>query len=178
MLQIDHRESNDVDIFLPDPQLLQFLDPQKRDFRFEIQPDDYRGDGVRSLKLAFNDIGQVDFIVAGALTVTPTAEANVDGQIVLLETIPEIITKKIYHRASTLQARDIFDIAAAAEQNSKPLIDNLRKYQDHVAQALVTISKLNADFVNRTIEQLTIKDRYKGVAKKALERSKELLRAV
>ena len=26
MLQIDHRESDDVDIFLPDPQLLPFLD--------------------------------------------------------------------------------------------------------------------------------------------------------
>jgi hypothetical protein len=66
MLRIDHRESNDIDIFLPDPQLLQFLDPQKWDFQFEIQPDDYRSDGARSLKLAFNDVGQIDFIVAGA----------------------------------------------------------------------------------------------------------------
>jgi len=32
MLQIDHRESHDVDFFLRDPQLLPFLDPQKRDF--------------------------------------------------------------------------------------------------------------------------------------------------
>jgi hypothetical protein len=28
MLQIDHRESHDVDIFLTDPQLLASLDPQ------------------------------------------------------------------------------------------------------------------------------------------------------
>lgn len=27
ILQINHRESHDVDIFLPDPQLLAFLDP-------------------------------------------------------------------------------------------------------------------------------------------------------
>jgi len=45
MLQIDHRESQDVDIFLSDPQLLPYLDPQKRDFRFEIWPTDYDGDG-------------------------------------------------------------------------------------------------------------------------------------
>jgi hypothetical protein len=38
MLQIDHRESRDVDIFLPDPQLLPFLDPQKHDFRLELIP--------------------------------------------------------------------------------------------------------------------------------------------
>src|SRR5262249_800083 len=29
MPQINHRESRDIDIFLPDPQLLPFLDPQK-----------------------------------------------------------------------------------------------------------------------------------------------------
>jgi len=43
MLQIDHRESHDVDIFLFDPQLLPFLDPQKHDFTFEIRPTDYKG---------------------------------------------------------------------------------------------------------------------------------------
>jgi hypothetical protein len=62
MLQIDHRESHDVDIFLRDPQLLGFLDPQKHDFQFEIQPADYTGDGAMSLKLVF-DMGQIDFIV-------------------------------------------------------------------------------------------------------------------
>jgi len=41
MLRINHRESRDIDIFLSDPQVLAFLDPQKRDFQFEIQPDAY-----------------------------------------------------------------------------------------------------------------------------------------
>lgn len=45
MLQINHRESDDVDIFLQDAQLLSFLDPQKRDFDFEIGPSDYKGAG-------------------------------------------------------------------------------------------------------------------------------------
>ena len=49
MLQIDHRESHDVDIFLNDPQLLPLLDPQKRDFQFEILPSGYNGDGARFL---------------------------------------------------------------------------------------------------------------------------------
>jgi hypothetical protein len=53
MLQIDHRESNDVDIFLQDAQLLPFLDPQKRDFDFESPPSDYNGDGSGFLKLGF-----------------------------------------------------------------------------------------------------------------------------
>jgi Nucleotidyl transferase AbiEii toxin, Type IV TA system len=176
MLQIDHRESNDVDIFLPDAQLLQFLDPQKRDFQFEIQPDDYRGDGVRSMKFAFNRIGQIDFIVASPLTLPSATEANVDGRTVQLETIPEIITKKIYHRGASLQSRDIFDIAAAAEQDAASLIASLKLYPSQVTQAMTTLNKLNAEFVNRAIQQLAIKDRYGGVAKRALETTKEVLR--
>lgn len=177
-LRIDHRESNDIDIFLPDPRLLQFLDPQKRDFQFEIQPDDYRSDGARSLKLAFNDVGQIDFIVAGALTASPATEAKVDGRIVLLETIPEIITKKIYHRASSIQSRDVFDIAAAAEQHAELLIESLRTYPGHAKQALATINRLNPDFVEHAIQQLAIKDKYKDVAKSAIEKAEEILRAV
>ena len=179
MLQIDHRESRDIDIFLLDPQLLSFLDPQKHDFEFETQPDECRGDGVRSLKLAFRNIGEIDFIVAGPLTNTPTTEMNVDDQIILLETIPEIITKKIFHRASSMQPRDIFDIAAAAEQYADPLIDSLRMYRDHVAEALAAIRNLNAEFVRSAIqEKLAIKEKYTELAKTALERSKELLSAI
>lgn len=176
MLRIDHRESNDVDIFLPDAQMLQFLDPEKWDFQFEIQPDDCRSDGVRSLKFAFDHIGQIDFIVARALTLPPTTEANVDGQTVQLETITEIITKKIYHRASSLQSRDVFDIAAAAEQHAESLIASLKLYPDQVAQAITTLSKVNPEFVDRAIQQLAIKGRYAYIAKTALERSKEVLR--
>jgi hypothetical protein len=91
MLQIDHRESRDVDIFLDNPQVLGFLNPGTRDFKFEIQLTDYRGDGAGSLKLVF---GEMDFIVAGAMTSSPTTQTTVEGEAVLLESIPEIITKK------------------------------------------------------------------------------------
>ena len=66
MLQVGHRESHDVDIFLADAQFLPFLDPKLHDFEFEIRPSDYGGDGTGSLKLAFEGIGEVDFIVAHA----------------------------------------------------------------------------------------------------------------
>jgi len=35
MIQIGHRESHDVDIFLDDPQPLGFIDPSKNSLRFE-----------------------------------------------------------------------------------------------------------------------------------------------
>jgi hypothetical protein len=95
MLQIDHRESRDIDIFLSDPQLLPFLDPQKHDFEFEVQPPDYEGDGSSFLKFAFKDIGEIDFILGHAMTLSPTTQVTIEGETTLLETIPEIIAKKI-----------------------------------------------------------------------------------
>lgn len=134
MLQINHRESRDVDFFLDDPQLLGFLDPRTHSFEFEIQPTDYQGDGTGSLKLVFGEIGEIDFIVAGAKTSSPTIQHTVEGESVLLETIPEIITKKICHRGASIVPRDIFDIAAGADQHEDSIIQELRNYRNEVTR--------------------------------------------
>jgi hypothetical protein len=178
MLQIDHRESQDVDIFLSDPQLLPYLDPQKRDFRFEIWPTDYDGDGSSFQKFAFEDIGEIDFIVGRAMTPSPTTQTTIEGETTLLETIPEIISKKIYYRGSSIRPRDIFDIAAAGERHADLVIDALRSYRAEVQAALKAIDRLNPDFVNSAIAQLYIKDKFRSVAKTALKQAKELLGAV
>lgn len=119
MLQIDHRISHDVDIFLADPQVLPFLDPQNHDFNFEIRPADYKGDGARLLKLGF-EFGQIDFIVAPSLTSSPAMQATVEGEMVLLETIPEIIAKKIYHRGASIAPRDILTSRRPANCTRNP----------------------------------------------------------
>ena len=178
MLQIDHRESHDVDIFLADPQLLPFLDPEKHDFKFEIWPAGYEGDGASFQKLAFKDIGEIDFIVGQAMTSSPTKQALIEGESVLLETLPEIITKKIHRRGTSIKPRDIFDVAAAGEQHADSIIAELRNYRDEVAATLIALDKLNPEFVDNAIAQLAIKDRYRSFAGKALERAKEILRSV
>jgi hypothetical protein len=150
MLQIGHRESRDVDIFLSDPQLLSFLNPETHDFRFEIRPDACIPDGTRSLKLVFS-IGEIDFIVAPSLTSNPIRTENVGGIDVALETIPEIIAKKIYYRGGNLKPRDIFDIAAAGKNGAEALVVALRDYRENVQQALAAIRKLNPGFVNTAI---------------------------
>jgi hypothetical protein len=106
MLQIDHRESRDVDIFLSDPQLLGFLNPKTHDFVFEIRPTGYVTDGSTSLKWVFENIGEIDFIVGHLMTSAPTKRTTIEGISVELETIPEIITKKIYYRGSSIKPRD------------------------------------------------------------------------
>jgi len=178
MLQIDHRESHDVDIFLSDPQLLALLDPQKRDFQFEIQPAGYEGDGSSFQRFAFKNVGEIDFIVGHVMTTSPTIQAVIEDEAILLETIPEIITKKIYYRGSSIKPRDIFDIAAAGEQHADSVIEALRPYRKEVEVTRMTIDKLNPDFVNSAIAQLSIKDKFRSIAKTALQQTKELLRAV
>lgn len=173
MLQIDHRISYDVDIFLAAPQVLPFLDPQKHDFHFEVGPADYKGDGVRLMKLGF-EFGEIDFIVAPSLTSSPTTRATVEGEM----TIPEIIAKKIYHRGDSIAPRDIFDIAAASEKHAESIIKELASYRDSVTSTLAAIDRLKPDFVSAVINQLSIKDPYKPIANVALERTKDLLRAV
>ena len=178
MLQIDHRESRDVDIFLPDAQQLPFLNPQTHEFEFEISPTGYDADGTRSLKLVFGTVGEIDFIVAPTLTSSPTVLGTVDGELIVLETVPEIIVKKIFHRGASLTARDFFDIAAAGEQYEDLLIKELRNYPDQVAQTLVRAENLNMDFMTKAILQLEMKAPYKRIATSAVERSKQILRAV
>jgi hypothetical protein len=101
-----------------------------------------------------------------------------EGEAVLLETVPEIIAKKIYHRAASIKPRDIVDLAAAGEQYRESIIRKLQNYREEATQALSTIDKLNVDFVNGAIAELAIKNRYKEIAKAAIPRSKEILRAV
>lgn len=84
MLQIDHRESHDVDLFLDDPQLLPYLDPQKQDFKFETAPTGYGGDGTGFLKITFEK-GEIDFIVGQQMTKNPTQVVEIEGVQTLLK---------------------------------------------------------------------------------------------
>lgn len=102
MLQIDHRESFDVDIFLDDPQLLPYPVPEDTGYALDINPDGYESDGSRTLKIVFENVGEIDFICAPSLTGHPAVRAEVRGRHVLLETPGEIMAKKVYYRGAAM----------------------------------------------------------------------------
>jgi hypothetical protein len=178
MLQIDHRESRDVDIFLTDPQLLALLDPEKRDFTFELRPSGYSADGSKFRKFFFDGVGEIDFIVGRGMAAVPAIFTMVEGENVLLETIPEIIAKKIYYRGASIKPRDIFDIAAAGKLHADSVISVLKEYREQVARTLLKMETLDADFISDAIAGLTIKDKFKPLVDTAFDRAKEILRAV
>ena len=178
MLQIDHRESHDIDIFLADAQLLSFLDPKLSDLEFETSPSDYTSDGSSFLKLAFDGVGEIDFVVGYPMTDVPTVKRIVEGEEVYLETVAEIITKKIYYRGASIKPRDIFDIAAAVRHHRVEMVDPLRAYKDDVAKTLTALERLNPDFVNAAIAALAIRDPYKPTVGTAFEDARNLLRSI
>jgi hypothetical protein len=177
MLRIAHRESRDIDIFVTDPQQLAFLDPAKRDFTFEAQPSAQGGDGAKFLKLTFSDIGEIDFIAGTALTSSPSTVETVDGDSLELETITEIIVKKVHHRGSTITPRDIFDIAAAGEKHADVIVAELRKRKGAVIQTITALEKLKPEFIRQVNSELAIRPAFAAVAKSADERAKDILRA-
>jgi len=178
MLQVGHRESHDVDIFLHDAQFLPFLDPKLHDFEFEIRPSDYGGDGTGFLKLSFEGLGEIDFIVAHAVTDIPTTRQTIEGEEVDLETVAEIIAKKIHYRGATIKPRDIFDIAAAARHDRDSIIKALKHHKDDVAKTLTAIERLKPDFIEVTIAELAIKDSFKPIIGTALGEATELLKSI
>jgi hypothetical protein len=152
--------------------------PEKRDFNFQIQPAAYGGDGSSFLKFSFEGIGEIDFIISQSKTVAPTAQREIEGEQVLLETVPEIITKKIVHRGSSIRPRDVFDIAAASEHYRDEIVVALRSYRDDVAKTLKTLERLNPEFIDRAISQLAIREGFAHIAETAIERTKQTLTAV
>ena len=176
MLQIGHRESDDIDIFLGDPQLLSYLDPAKRDFEFDIAPASYSTDGAGFLKLAFPGIGEIDFIVGQPLTDRPWTTAMVAGRTAQLETISEIITKKIYYRGSRIAPRDIFDIAATATTHQQTVVSALVHFRQHVEKAVNQITAGDPAFVADMISQLRIRPAFRSIAADAVEIASGVLR--
>ncbi|MGX5805222.1 hypothetical protein ACWGS9_28880 [Bradyrhizobium sp. Arg314] len=87
MIQISHRESHDIDNFLDDPQLLGFINPSRSCVRIELMPSESQATGRGFQKFAFENVGEIAFIVAGALTPTPFEMREVEGRAVMIETV-------------------------------------------------------------------------------------------
>ncbi|ALV29970.1 hypothetical protein APZ00_08660 [Pannonibacter phragmitetus] len=163
MLQIGHRESHDIDIFLDDPQVLPLLNPEVQGFRLKLLPSSYDSDGARSLKLSFSGIGEIDFICCSHLTSQPVSFENISGRRVMLEVPAEIISKKIYYRCGMLQPRDMFDIAAVLHCCGGEILKAaLAPIAGRCAIALEAASRMNPQFAQAGMSALqNIRPQYK-----------------
>lgn len=108
MLQIGHRVSHDIDIFVPGARLKAFtpaMNPAAA--RISVR---YQWPG-HFLKFERPD-GEVDFLSAPLQTDPGFSWRTLLGQPVALETPEEVVVKKVRYRSEDFKARDAFDLAA------------------------------------------------------------------
>jgi hypothetical protein len=179
MIQIVHRESFDVDIFLDDPQLLPYLNPQTQGYALDINPVGYETDGSRALKIVFDNVGEIDFICAPSLTDDPFVKAQVRGRNVLLETPAEIIAKKIYYRGASMQPRDMFDIACVMKVlGTDYLIKALSPFRDGCEKALNIARQMNPQFAAAIMTRLLYQEPFSEIPREAQAMTIQLLETI
>ncbi|MCE6078467.1 nucleotidyl transferase AbiEii/AbiGii toxin family protein [Agrobacterium vitis] len=179
MLQISHRESFDIDVFIDDPQVLPYLNPATQGYTLQVNPDDYVSDGTHALKIVFAGIGEIDFICAPSLTDNPTSRVTVRGSNVDLETPGEIIVKKVHYRGASLQPRDMFDIACVARAYGDTyVIEALLPFKNKAAAALAVAERMDPGFAHAVMGKLQYREGYVDIPKTAQATTISLLRAV
>lgn len=176
MLQIDHRESFDIDIFLDDPQLLPYLNPKTQNYPLDINPDGYESDGSRTLKIVFEKVGEIDFICAPNLTGNATVRAKVRGRDVLLETPGEIIAKKIYYRGAAMQPRDLACVVKT--HGAEYLNYALTPFHDKCEAALKVARKMNPQFAETIMTRLLYRESFADIPRVAQSMTIELLETI
>lgn len=164
MLHMEHRESHDIDLFIPDPQWLPYLNPLTQEYDLEVTPSDYETDGVRALKLTFDKIGEIDFICCPQLTEPHSESTQVCGRQILLELPSEIVAKKIFYRGKNLQPRDMFDIAAVIEHlGEDTLLNALRPFREQCAIAAATATTMQPEFAIQVMKALIVRGPFKHI---------------
>ncbi|MEY8802219.1 nucleotidyl transferase AbiEii/AbiGii toxin family protein [Leisingera sp. XS_AS12] len=164
MLQIDHRESHDIDLFIDDPQVLPYLNPETQEYNLSIAPSSYETDGTQSLKIVFDGVGEIDFICCLPVLEGETVSQEVRGVMVDLETPAEIIAKKVFHRGARLQPRDMFDIAAVARSHGVDyLAEALNGFPDRVKDALRVAEGYTPEIVASILDGLNVHSDFEDI---------------
>jgi hypothetical protein len=112
MLRLGHRHSQDIDLFVPDPQYLGHVTPRLCDAA-EALTTDYV-EAAEFVKLLLPH-GEIDFVVGTPLTEDPWETVRWKGREILVETNAEIIAKKMFYRGQQAKARDLFDLCTVAD---------------------------------------------------------------
>ena len=112
MLRIGHRMSKDIDLFVPDPQALGWVNPRLSEAAEGVSTD-YE-ENAEWIKL-FLPAGEIDIVAGATLTAHPFEVVRYLGHDLKLETCAEIVAKKMWHRGDRAKARDLYDLCAVAD---------------------------------------------------------------
>lgn len=111
MLRHGHRLSKDIDLFVPDPQYLGYVNPRLSEVAEAVSAD-YE-ENAEFIKFYLPQ-GEIDIVVGAALIAQPYEVVRHAGREIKVERSAEIIAKKMWHRGDQAKARDLFDLCAVA----------------------------------------------------------------
>jgi hypothetical protein len=138
MLRYGHRLSKDIDIFVPDPQYLGFVNPRISDVASDITTE-YE-EHAQFVKLLLPE-GEIDFVVSPNLTDPGYDQWTLLDRAVKAETAAEIVAKKMWHRGDRVTARDLFDLSFVIERDPAALLaagEFLIRHRDTFLEQLTT----------------------------------------
>ena len=179
MLHTGHRLSKDIDAFITDPQYLSVLSPRLAGEDIWNCKTYY--EATNHLKLVYSE-GEIDFIVAAAITDLPPERKVVDADrpkadtphTIDVEHPVEIALKKLTYRGSLLKVRDIFDIAVVDSGFRDLLYDNLRHVSRLKPGILARMAGISEDFCREELAELDIADKWRPTADTCLTRMREI----
>jgi len=124
MMEYRHRLSKDIDIFLPDPQLLGYFSPRLNDV---IDADvEHYNEQAEYIKLIYED-GEIDFIIAKPLLRKTCKFLSMFDTDIPCEHPLEIIAKKITYRSESFAVRDFFDLATVCFHSDSSGISEIKR---------------------------------------------------
>jgi len=178
MLSANHRFSRDVDAFIGDPQHLALLSPETTDVWNCTDWDK----AAHYLKLRYPE-GEIDFIVSGAISELDPVEKEIDltsiragwKPTIVVESPTEIALKKMYHRATMLKPRDIFDIAVVKKIDSGPLAANLSKVASKKEDLVRRLASIRVDYLKADLAELDIQPGWQHQQEACLETVRSLV---
>ena len=176
----EHRFSTDIDIFIysKDRKILHKIDPRytSKSIKKKLKDLNYTGDlknnGVY-MELAIDDDKKMQFFPAKPFTSTPYKKGILWGKEIYIESIEEIIAKKIYYRCGDGNSRDLFDIAIGICKNPAILV-SINGEKKKLEILLETVNVILKDKVlmvtyNDEISMMEPAEEYKDIATNTIE---------
>lgn len=150
MLRLHHRQSKDIDLFVPDPQYLGHITPRLSEAAENLTHD--YAEAAEAVKLYLAD-GEIDFVVGTPLTSEPFEIVQYLNRDIRMETCAEIVAKKIHFRGQHAKARDLFDLCTVAEREPQA-IDVARPFFAEHGAAFIGGLKSNAAVAREEFKQI------------------------
>ena len=175
MLRVQHRDSKDVDLFVTDPQLLGYLSPRLAGET--VWGTEEYDEATNMLKLRYPE-GEIDIIVAGAVSDLKTEIFEFEGSEIRIEHPVEIVLKKLVYRDTDFKPRDIFDTAIVLHEHGDELRDQLHLVSNSKAALLERITSMPQNYFEAAMEELDIRPEWTWIIPEARQLVLDLVETI